>query len=43
MDEKNMQKIETISKEIVSLKSNSLFDPSLGFDLTLGFTPISEF
>lgn len=45
MSENNefMQKNETISEEIVSFESNSLFDPSLEFDSTFGFTPTSEF
>lgn len=39
----NLQENETTSKEIVSFKSNALFDLNIDFDSTLGFTAFNVF
>lgn len=42
MNENIMQTNRTIPNEIVSNESNILFDSTLDFDPTFGFTPFSE-
>jgi hypothetical protein len=43
MNDNNEQIKTSTSNEVPEFKKNSLFDPNLEFDSTLGFIPLNEF